>query len=301
MLIIHPASILDCSATYIVTVPAAAVNDGYGTPLNQAYTSRFTTLAPQRVIISNPEDGWTNVPVTTSVIVSFYDLVLPGPNSTNITLRRTTDGALVPISKTLDNRSLIHDMFIIDPINDLDYGTAYTVTIPRGAVTDWHGGLLDYDYTTRFTTEDIVKIIATNPPDHGPGYPVSTAVTIYFNKAINASVNYSNIILRETSSNATVSATKEIVNVNGQFMLVVNPTANLTYYGNYSLYVPSGAVADAHDAPLTHDFATNFTTGGPISPGGAPRNYGIQPPQWSVWKSIKHTGGNRIRFFDTAE
>jgi hypothetical protein len=135
------------STAYTVTIPAGAVMDGGLT--NDLTTWNFTTLAapPVKPVITpvQPVNGATGVALG-ALVQAASDVDVTAVDLSGVTIKDALNNPVSGVNATLggDNRTLTiaHNAFA--------YSTAYTVTIPAGAVMD--GGLTNDLTTWNFTT-----------------------------------------------------------------------------------------------------------------------------------------------------
>ncbi|MEW6447756.1 MAG: Ig-like domain-containing protein [Bacillota bacterium] len=166
-LTIDPKQNLAFSTAYTVTIPKWAVESDTGaateeTLLQDDYSFSFTTTSDRvapRVTGTDPNNGTTGVPVDKTVSITFSEYIQAGANYGGITVT-PQGGSPVSIGKNITGSTLT-----LDPNQELAYATAYTVTVPAGAVKDLAGNQLAAGYTFCFSTEA--------PPDTKP--PTVTA------------------------------------------------------------------------------------------------------------------------------
>ncbi|HZW84094.1 MAG TPA: Ig-like domain-containing protein, partial [Candidatus Deferrimicrobium sp.] len=135
---------------YTLTIPSTAVLDTVGNPMGNDYSLSFSTVqppdtTPPTVISTNPASGAVDVPVNTSITVSFSEPIQLGANSSAITVKKGT--------KTVGyNLSVNGNNLVIQPTFSLSTRSTYTVSIPAGAVKDLNGNSLAAAYTFNFST-----------------------------------------------------------------------------------------------------------------------------------------------------
>jgi hypothetical protein len=134
-------------------VIAGAVKDLAGNSLTNEYILTFTTQSLLAVVYTDPADGATDIPVDKTVYVTFSGDVQPGPNYGGIAMK--AGDTVVAVTYSISG-----PLLTIDPVDDLNYSTAYAVYIPAGAVKDLAGNELATQYTFTFT--------ATGQPDVTP-------------------------------------------------------------------------------------------------------------------------------------
>lgn len=167
LFIVFPANA--ATYTYDVLGRLTSVTYNNGKKINYTYdaggnlltVTMPNTVAP-RVYSTDPADGATGVPVGKTVYVTFSEEVQPGDNYGGIMLKA---GDTVVAT----NYNISGSVLTIDPVNALDYSTAYAVYIPAGAVKDTAGNALAADCISTFITEaapvTIIQAIINCDPD----------------------------------------------------------------------------------------------------------------------------------------
>lgn len=125
---------------YTVFVKAVDANNYTGTA-----SAGITVVPHLEVSATEPENGSGGVSVSTNITVTFNDTVREGVSFDDVSLQ--VDGNNIPAEKKLNGNKII-----ITPINNLVYGTSYTVTIPADAVFDLKGKPMAAQYVYKFTT-----------------------------------------------------------------------------------------------------------------------------------------------------
>ncbi len=147
-------------------------------------------VTPPRVLVTNPADGGTAVPVSIALGVTFDEdmnkVMTEGAFSytDGVTTFDETDGSFLWPTPF---------RFAFDPDADLAYCTAYTATLAASA-TDLAGNPLDGDgdgtggdpHTWSFTTEDgpPVQVLLTDPLDGAGGVLGSTPLVLTFSRPV---------------------------------------------------------------------------------------------------------------------
>jgi hypothetical protein len=107
---------------------------------------QFTVDTTPPVIASiDPVNGATNVSLGKTIVVTFSEPVVAGPNLSGVTLKKGK--TLVTTTVTVSGNTLL-----IDPTADLGKAILYTLFIPAGAVKDLVGNQLAAGTTSSFTT-----------------------------------------------------------------------------------------------------------------------------------------------------
>jgi hypothetical protein len=144
LLTLSPTGGLAASTKYTVTVVAGAAAAS-GTTLALDYTFRFTTKAaePPSVVDVDPANGATDVPVNSTVTVTFSKLMTQSATEGAFSLSPAVAGTF---SWPAANR------MTFTPTGELSGDTSYTVTVGTGA-QDEEGQALWQAQSSTFTTE----------------------------------------------------------------------------------------------------------------------------------------------------
>jgi ATP-dependent Clp protease adapter protein ClpS len=262
-----PTSPLSYSTNYTLTV-STGVKDLAGNALAATFSSSFTTLAapdttPPTVISTSPANGAVNVPIGTTVTVTFSEAMNPATiNGSTITLKVTSSGA--GVSGTV-SYSAGTNSATFTPSSALAYSTGYTLTVTTG-VQDVAGNAMATQFTAGFTTvppPDTTPptVIGNSPANGATNVAVNVAPTVTFSEAMNAgTINTSTITLKVTSSGTSVSGT---VSYNGGTNTATfTPSSALSYLTGYTLTVSPG-VRDLAGNAMANTFSSSFTTAPP--------------------------------------
>jgi len=133
---LHPGS-----NTVTATVYA---QDGTAKPYTITVNRLQDTTGPV-VSGSDPANGAVDVPVNTTISISFSQNIQADINFDNVTIRK--DGTAIGHTSTINGNALS-----IIPSVILDYNSAFTLTIPAGAVKNLSGNGLTADFSLNFTT-----------------------------------------------------------------------------------------------------------------------------------------------------
>jgi|GEM_PF-6311911 len=117
--------------------------DAGGNITSVSHTGGMQSLSVQSTV---PADKAVDVPVDQDISVTFSVYIEPGSTYDNISVQ---DATYNPVNIT---KFITADTLTIDPVDNLDYNTQYTVTVPTGAVKDKIGKDLAADYSFIFTT-----------------------------------------------------------------------------------------------------------------------------------------------------
>lgn len=156
-LIIDPTSDLHPDTHYYVTFTRGSVIDLFGNKYSGmvAYdfiTENIDTSGPV-VFVFSPADGSGNVAVETNITLTFNEAVQAGSGFIEV---HSNSGALFESFDVASSSRLTFsgNTLTIDPTNNFELGTQYSLSISYGAVLDFAGnkysGTTSYDFTTEF-------------------------------------------------------------------------------------------------------------------------------------------------------
>ncbi|GBC96196.1 hypothetical protein HRbin16_01998 [bacterium HR16] len=149
-LVILPASVLPANTGVSVMVPAGAVTDVKGTPLQTAFNFQFTTGAsgsPPRIASTSPADGETGVSLNVVIVARFTKSIAQDSSWNQITLK-DEGGSIVPVQTLVSYGTQVE----IRPAQALKRNRLYTVTLPAGCVKESLGTPFPDGYTWSFRT-----------------------------------------------------------------------------------------------------------------------------------------------------
>ncbi|MCI4661886.1 MAG: Ig-like domain-containing protein [Neomegalonema sp.] len=159
---IDPTDPLAFSTGYYVTVDAGAFTDlagnafgGISDPAALNFTTEATDIIAPSLVSTSPVDDATDVAADANITLTFDEPIAEGTGSVVIRLV-ADDSAVETLSVPSASVSVSGDTVTINPVADLDPGTAYYVEISNGAFTDGAGnpfaGIADKT-VLNFTTE----------------------------------------------------------------------------------------------------------------------------------------------------
>lgn len=138
----------------IIDAAGSAANLGHGAvPSHPEFL--VDTTAPT-LSASTPEDGATEVPIGSDIVLTFSEDVIAGSGS--ITIRNGSDERTIDVTDT-SQVSIDGNQVTIDPSDDLNGSSAYRVQIESGAFTDSAGnavGESTLDFETGVDTSIVV-------------------------------------------------------------------------------------------------------------------------------------------------
>lgn len=222
-----------------------------GTALAAAYNWKFKTgsiIAPI-VILTNPLDLATNVPLNQVVTGTFSMVMDPATISTStFTLKQGTNN----ITGTVTYSGV---MASFTPATNLVEGLVYTATITTGAKNATGVPLANnhtWSFTTVFVTPPVV--ISTEPVNLAINVPLNKIITANFSMAMNpATINTTTFTLKQGTTAIT-----GVVTYSG-IMATFTPSANLVAGLLYTATITTGA-KNTGGLPLAIDYVWTFTT-----------------------------------------
>ncbi len=225
---------------------------------------------PPAVALLTPADNSTNVSLTDNLRIVFDENIDIG--SGYITLKDLTTGAKTVINVLSGSQILVNgDTLEINPTNDFDTNTFYSVRIDAGAITDLAGngypGIND-DITWTFNTGETTDtqapaILAMSPANGSAGVSYRTGLHLTFDE--NVVANSGTITLKNLTD-----ATQMVIDVSDSSQVVaagtqvtITPASYLGEGKDYAVRIDAGAILDlsgnAH-AGIADDVTWNFTT-----------------------------------------
>jgi len=200
---------------------------------------------------TDPADGAAEVAVDTVIVAIFSKVIQASDYFEEISL--VVSGAACPIIKNI-NENILN----IQPAQNLDYNTLYTVSIPADSVEDLEGNQLEEPYSFNFTTEVEtipLKVDNVDPPDGAEQVNPDKSASVFFNKPVQQGSVFESISICDASANPF--PLKKFIN--GQ-ALRLSPVVDLAYSTRYEITVPAGSVEDMEGNVLEETFKSGFKT-----------------------------------------
>ncbi len=247
------------SLTNITVTVTTGAKDVAGNGLATPFTFQFTTIdqSPPFVLSTTPANGATGVSTTDAITVTFSEAMAASTiNSTNFSLRVTSNGAAVGGSVTYDANLHIARFVPVAPLSEL---VNYTATV-SGAVTDLAGNPMGASVQFSFTTGDFTTpfFTAIFPADQAPNVPTNVVVSATWSEPMDpASFTTTTFSLKVTSTGAAVAGA--VVYNPATLTSTFTPTSLLAQGTNYSATLTSG-VKDLAGNGLRVPFTWTFTT-----------------------------------------
>ncbi|MBN1657707.1 MAG: Ig-like domain-containing protein [Anaerolineae bacterium] len=216
---------------------------------------------PPLVSSVSPQDGATEVSVSTDVTVAFDEAMDATTVHTGTIELRDPLNNLVSSAVSYNSATWTA---VLDPAADLDISTTYTVRVVGGSsgVADLAGNALAADHTSSFTTEapDTIppEVASVKPIDGVTRLRLATRATVYFNEAMDPStIDASTFELRAPGdvlvpASVTYDPTTESA--------TLDPTSDLDYAAIYTATIRGGTagVRDAAGNAMAADYTWSF-------------------------------------------
>jgi PKD repeat protein len=209
-----------------------------------------------KVVLVNPSNAATDVPINTSITAIFSGSMDPATINTSTFI--LDDGT------TIINGQLTYDdsrkAALFDPDSELAVSTPYTVIITTG-VKDAAGNPLDADYIWTFTTGMVPDLKA---PTVDSTYPLNAAAGVYI--ITNIAATFSESMDPTTINTSTFNLTYDTADIDGQLTYEDSsktaffyPDSDLELLTNYTARITTG-VKDVAGNPLDTDYTFSFVT-----------------------------------------
>jgi alpha-tubulin suppressor-like RCC1 family protein/subtilisin family serine protease len=160
------------------------------------------TDMPQ-VVSSSPENNAVNVPLTSTIKVTFNEGIKIGDNFPLITLT-TQNGNII----SFKSKSIENNVLILEPMNNLSDNTSYTVTIPNNSINDVfnnpYNQYVNLTFSTGYsiTSTSIIPKVRTKSLTY---FEIIKTLNEKSEKVVNANVLTKNI---NTNKNSILSGRK---------------------------------------------------------------------------------------------
>ena len=251
--IFTPISMLAHTQIYTATL-TTDITDQSGNALDTGLVWQFTTpdLTPPQVIDFSPDDGASNVGLSSTIRVDFSEQM--APSSLNVNSFYLSYGpTVIDGSISYSDRTAT---FL--PDSALDHTRTYTVTLTT-AVTDQAGNPLSTGLSWSFSTPDQTPptIISVNPVDGASEVSLNTKINVVFSEAMApASLDTASFKLKD-ANNQTVAGS---VSYNAATRTAVFSPNQVLLYGEVYTVSIDNSVTDLANNPLQSQLSTNFTT-----------------------------------------
>jgi len=277
---IIPQSTLQHEEEYDLLIPEGFVKDKNGSKTNKRKIVSFKTGVSEVPVVMGTNIREEGLPVESSIELYYsreIKIDSQGQYDKISLVEKNNPEKSIPIYKDIDGNKLI-----ITPALPLMYEIEYIITIPEGSVED------NYEISTpawslEFKTSADAQnplVYETNIPVHGIPFQADRSIEITFNEEVIQSGNFENIVLKNIRSVENTSIRLELENIiyDGfqRTKLKIWPLNELTFFGEYTLIIPSNAVKDISGNWLEDEqiwkFIVENKAGYPILIGLKPMN-----------------------------
>ncbi|MBI5207049.1 MAG: Ig-like domain-containing protein, partial [Candidatus Firestonebacteria bacterium] len=260
--IFTPNSDLAPNTDYMVTL-TTDIKDLSGNALEYPYSWSFTTGEipdndPPQIILINPKNNSIEIPVNTSISVTFSE---PIDISTITTSTFIIAGAGLAPAQISGIVAYSGNTAVFIPDYDFSPITNYTVTLSKD-IKDIAGNNLKSDYVWTFATgliPDIIppQIILTNPQGDITNIAVNTSITAAFSESIDIStITKNSFQMQRSTDNLPIQG---MVSYNGTIATFI-PENTLDANTMYTLTITTDIKDLAGNAQIT-PYIWSFTTG----------------------------------------
>jgi hypothetical protein len=217
-------------------------------------TSGYTAPQPQVLTVS-PVTGSTGVPLNARITATFSQALDPATvTSTNFSVKSGGTSVGSPALSS-DGKTVT-----LVPTNLLAPNTSYTIYIGTGIKSSTGNPLLSYmssSFSTGTGTDTTpLAVTGVNPADGSSGVGTNSAVSVQFNKQVNAaSINSGTM----TVSSGGVNIPGKIAMTSGNTMVTFTPDRSLDPQTTYTVSI-STALTDIANNALASVFTSTFTT-----------------------------------------
>ncbi|PKM48904.1 MAG: hypothetical protein CVV02_18305 [Firmicutes bacterium HGW-Firmicutes-7] len=228
-----------------------AVDSGGNIYVADTENHRIQFMDVRPIIIETiPLDGGASIFIDQNIIINYNENIFPSDGIYMITIKK--EETEIEYTYQINEKTLT-----INPNENLDYFSIYTVNIPKEAIKDSANYHLENNYTFSFTTgpaPDLSApyVINTEPVNHETKVAIDQDIETTFSETILEK----NINLLTLKNGTTVVDYDYNITDN---QLTINPNYDLDYGTLYTVTIPSGTVQD-YVYNQSDAFAFNFTT-----------------------------------------
>ena len=211
---------------------------------------------------SFPAADATDFPANSNIRLTYSEPVQAGTGNITIT---PSGGATITIAVGDAQVSISGAVVTIDPTENLELSTTYTLTVPAGAIVDASGNagsMVTLSFSTAAVIDETAPtVISSVPAADATDINASLNITLTYNEPVQAGTG--NITITPSGGNAiTIAVGDAQVSFSGA-VVTINPTNSLAVSTTYTLTVPAGAIVDASgnagsEVTLSFSTATNI-------------------------------------------
>ncbi|WP_442604151.1 Ig-like domain-containing protein [Paenibacillus sp. KN14-4R] len=239
--------------SYNLLVPQGAVMDMNDLQMKEDYQIIFSAaipdLIPPTIKKVYPAHGETNVPLTSTITITFDESIQAGEDFRIISL-------LKGMEHVVTDRRIEANSVILTPRQPLQSGSDYKIVVPKNSVVDMAGNAIKESHTFVFSTGKVIVlpyVVSSKPANQETGVAVNVQPTITFNKDIQVS-NIESIRLFD--SNGAVKASVRV----DKNTITVKPEAELKLNHSYQVVIPSQTVSDQDGIKVDNEYVLAFKT-----------------------------------------
>ncbi|ABQ27183.1 Ig-like domain-containing protein [Geotalea uraniireducens] len=246
------------AASNATTTISCTAFDAAGYLATRSITLAVADVIPPQVTGASVANNATDVPVGSSISVSFSEALATSSVTASSVVLTDTAGQPVPGSVTIaaDRKGIT-----FKPTSALARGAAYTLTV-TAAITDAAGNSLAAPYDVFFTTDNTAPSLKTISPASGSqNVPVGSAIAFTFSEAIDpASVKSDSISL--SSAFGPVAGTVGLSADNSS--AIFKPLGQLSFSRDYTITFKA-SIADISGNLTAVNYTGAFLTQSPSS------------------------------------
>jgi methionine-rich copper-binding protein CopC len=267
-IIVDPAEDLIPNTTYSIQIAEGVITDLAGNPyagIHDDTTLNFTTTSNPLLWDSNPWSGSAEFQVDSNIELHFDEAVKAGNG--NIIISNESDIRIIDVNDASQVTFDEYGSVIINPIEDLQPNTTYSIQIASGVITDLAGhvytGTHD-DAALNFTTIPSNPLLQySNLLDNATEFQVDSNIELYFNEAVQAGSG--DIVISNGSDTRIIDITdsSQVTLSKSGNTVIIDPTDDLIPDTTYSIQIAEGAITDlaGHTyAGIQDDTTLSFTT-----------------------------------------
>ncbi len=246
-LIINPATDLLPDTTYTIQVDDGLLVDIAGNAL-----AGFNDIAIKSVDstpnlrASNPFNGLKNFRVDENISIFFDETVVAG--SGEIVISSDADTRIIDINDTNQVTFDDNGAVIINPLEDLNPNTIYTLQLPDGAVADIEDNIFTNFNPTTFTTiaGSLPQLVSSNPDNGASEFQVNGNIELRFDEAVKAGIG--SILISSDSDVRTIDindTSQVLFDSSVRFgTVIIDPTDDLKPDESYTVQIAEGVITD---------------------------------------------------------
>lgn len=218
-----------------------------------------------------PADDAVNVPVNTSLTMTFDENVTKGAGSASLSIRRVTDNQVIrTVAVTSSEVTVSANIVTISlPSGTLEAGVSYYVLVDAGAFQNSNGmsfaGIISataWNFTVVSIDTTIPAVTAVSPSSGSTTVSIDTVFSLEFNKTVFASSGNISIQNTATGDTQVIGVTSSSVQGSGSGVIRVTPTSQLAAGVRYTVSIDSNAFTDSLGRGMSA-YSWSFTTTSP--------------------------------------